>query len=401
MNILFLTIAWPENNESNIYTDLMEEFSDQGHSVYVVAARERRINKATEFTTEHGINVLHVKSGNIKKTGYLEKGISSVLLGYQMELAIKKYYKDIEFDLVIYSTPPITIANTVKNLKRKYNAKTYLLLKDIWPHDIADMGAIKRGGPIWLYFRYKEKLIYRVSDYIGCMSPANIKYVLKHNKNLSPEKVEECPNSIRPKNQIDTIASEIRKKYGVPDKATVFVYGGNLGEPQGVDFLLDAASEIKDNKEVAFLIVGSGTEYLKIKERIEKEAIDNILLLQRLPKEEYDNLVRTCDVGLVLLDRRSTIPNFPSRLLTYLDIGMPVLCATDDVCDMGGIVEEYNCGIKVLHGDINSFLKAIEKLSSNGNLRENMSIKARELLEKRYTTRHSYEIIMNHFKGEN
>lgn len=401
MNILFLTIAWPENNEHNIYTDLMEEFRDAGHSVYVVAARERRVNKPTESTIENGINVLHVKCGNIKKTNYIEKGISSVLLGYQMKAAIRKYYPSINFDVIIYSTPPITLANAIKSLKKKHNAKTYLLLKDIWPHDIADMGAIIRGGPIWLYFRQKEKLIYKTSDYIGCMSPANIKYVLKYNKNLALEKFEECPNSIKPSKQRYVDTFEIRKKYGVPKDEIIFLYGGNLGEPQGVGFLLDAASQMKDNKKVLFLIVGSGTEYSNIRMRIEKEDFNNVLLLERLPKKEYENLVRACDIGLVLLDRRSTIPNFPSRLLSYLDIGMPVLCATDEVCDMGDIVEEWDCGIKTLHGDINSFIQAVDRLASDKDLRMSMSKNARKLLEQKYTANHSYEIIMNHFEGEN
>jgi glycosyltransferase involved in cell wall biosynthesis len=399
MNILFLTIAWPEYSERNIYTDLMEEFKEAGHSVYVVATRERRVGKPTEHAIENGMHILRIKSGNITQTNYFEKGVSSILLGYQMRAAIIRYFNDVGFDLIIYSTPPITIANTVKKLKRSYNANTYLLLKDIWPHDIAGSGVIKKGGLIWHYFRQKEKLIYRVSDYIGCMSPANIQYVLKYNTYLDPEKVEECPNCIKPTEQKRSNRTEIRKKYGIPDTSTVFIFGGNLGKPQGVNFLLDAAGQMTGNEKVFFLVIGSGTEYSKIKNRIEKESISNVLLLERLPKEEYEELVRASDVGLILLDRHSVIPNFPSRLLSYLDIGLPVLCSTYDVCDMGDIVEEWNCGIKTLHGDLDSFTIAVNKLASNKNLRINMSKHSRELLEEKYTAKQGYKTIMKHFEG--
>lgn len=397
MNILFLTIAWPEENESNIYTDLMKEFQDAGHSTYIVAARERRSGKSTKVTIENGMHVLRVKSGNITQTNYFEKGISSILLGLQLRTAIRKYYKNIRFDLIIYSTPPITIANAVKKLKRYHNANTYLLLKDIWPHDIAGSGVIKKGGLIWHYFRQKEKLIYCVSDYIGCMSPANIQYILEHNTYLNPERVEECSNSIIPTVQKKTNRAGIREKHGIPDISTVFIFGGNLGKPQGVNFLLDAACQMIDNERIFFLIIGSGTEYSKIKNRIEKESINNVLLLERLPKEEYEDMVRASDVGLILLDRHSVIPNFPSRLLSYLDVGLPVLCSTDDVCDMGDIVEEWNCGIKTLHGDLDSFIIAVNKLASNKSLRMNMSQHSRELLEKKYTAKQGYKIIMKHF----
>lgn len=401
MNILFLTLAWPEGNEHNLYTDLMEEFKYNGHNVYVVTARERRVGKATEYSVKNGLNILRVRCGNIQKTNPFEKGISSVLLGYQMQIAIKKYLSNINFDLIMCSTPPITLARTIKALKKKYSAKVYLLLKDIWPQGPADMGAIMKGGLIWTYFRRKEKLMYEVSDYIGCMSLANVKYVLNHNKELSPIKVEECPNTIRPRERKPVNYIQIRNKYKIPEGAVVFLFGGNLGKPQGVSFLIDVAEHMTDREDVFFLIVGSGTEYSKIKIRIEEKSLKNILLLERLPKLDYEMLCNASDVGLILLDKNFTIPNFPSRLLTYLDIGMPVLCATDSVTDVGDIVEEWNCGIKTLHGDINGFIQVVDKLANHEELRINMSRNARKLLEGKYTVKHSYEIIMKHFEEEN
>jgi hypothetical protein len=46
------------------------------------------------------------------------------------------------------------------------------------------MGAFKKNGIIYNYFRFKEKAMYKEADYIGCMSPANVKYILEHNKYL-------------------------------------------------------------------------------------------------------------------------------------------------------------------------------------------------------------------------
>lgn len=399
MNILFLTLVWPENNEDNLYTDLMQEFIDANHTVFVVAVRERRVGKPTEYSMQNGMHILRVKCGNIQKTNPIEKGVSSAVLGYLMRAAIRRFYSNITFDLIISTTPPITLAGTIKVLKQKHRAKTYLLLKDIWPQGPADMGAIKKNGFVWHYFKQKEKQIYQVSDYIGCMSSANVQYVIKHNEDLDPEKVEECPNSVRPRNLVGTSCSKIRIKYGVPEEAIVFLFGGNIGKPQGVSFLVDVVDHIMDRKDIFFIIVGSGTEYSMIKTAIEQKYCSNILLLEKLPKDDYEEFCRACDVGLILLDNKFTIPNFPSRLLSYLDIGMPVLCATDDVCDMGDIVEEWECGIKTLHGDTDSFINAINKLASDKELRMAMSINARSLLEQKYTAKHSYDIIMSHFQG--
>jgi len=285
----------------------------------------------------------------------------------------------------------------VKKLKKSHNAKTYLLLKDIWPQAPVDLGAIRKGGLPWRYFRRKEKQIYKVSDYIGCMSPANVEYVLKHNPEVAKEKVEECPNSIRPGEKKRIASNTIRQKYGIPNDAVLFLFGGNIGKPQGAGFLIDAAAQIDGRNDIFFIIVGGGTESLKIEREIKKKNLRNILFIHYLPKAEYEAICASCDVGLVLLDKRFTVPNFPSRILSYLDAGMPVLCATNDFCDAGDILKEWGCGIKVLHGDIEGFITQVERIAGDRELRERMGANARKLLEEKYTAKQSYDIIVKHF----
>ena len=98
---------------------------------------------------------------------------------------------------------------------------------------------------------------------------------------------------------------------------------------QGLIFLLDVIAANEERNESYFIIVGSGTEYGKIKSWFEANHPDNSMLLSSLPKKEFDDLVKACDVGLIFLDKRFTIPNYPSRLLSYLENRMPVLLATD------------------------------------------------------------------------
>lgn len=71
------------------------------------------------------------------------------------------------------------------------------------------------------------------------------------------------------------------------------------------------------------MIVGSGTEFSKVQTWFTTNTPGNALLLAGLPKNEYDQLIQSCDVGLIFLDRRFTIPNFPSRMLSYLEYKMP------------------------------------------------------------------------------
>lgn len=200
MNVLFLTLlSFDSLRERTIYTDLLREFVKNGHNVYAISPVERRQRQNTHLIQEENATILRLKIGNTQKTNIIEKGISTVLIEPIFIKAIKKYFSNIKFDLVLYSTPPITFYKAIDYVKKRDGAKSYLLLKDIFPQNAVDLGMMTTTGPrsiIYKYFRRKEKKLYAISDHIGCMSPANVKYVLDHNPEVEPSKVEVCPNSI-------------------------------------------------------------------------------------------------------------------------------------------------------------------------------------------------------------
>lgn len=403
MNILFLTLLdFSTINEKGIYTDLMREFAKENHNLYIISPIEKRKNKQTKLIQNENVKILKLQIGNIQKTNIIEKGISTLTLESKFKKAINKYFSDIKFDLVLYSTPPITLYKAVEFVKKRDDAKTYLLLKDIFPQNAVDLGILKTNGVrsvFYKYFKNKEKKLYNISDYIGCMSEANVKFLLKENTFIEKEKVEICPNSIEPLklNITENEKSEIRKKYNIPIDKKVFLYGGNLGKPQGVNFLIECIRKNEKNKNAFFLIVGSGTEFKKLKTFYNRENPKNSKLLEFLPKEDYEILANSCDIGLIFLDNRFTIPNFPSRILSYMQASMPVLAATDMNTDIGAVIEKGGFGYWCESVDSNKFNNLVNKLTED-ELVEKKGRQARAYLENYYTARCSYDVIIKHFK---
>ncbi|MGI5912942.1 MAG: glycosyltransferase family 4 protein [Syntrophomonadaceae bacterium] len=400
MNILFLTLLdFSTIDESGIYTDLIREFIKENHKVCIISPTEKRKHAQTKLIDKGKYKILKLQIGNIQKTNMIEKGISTLTLESKFIKGIKQFFSNVKFDLIIYSTPPITFQKAVKYIKDRDNAKAYLLLKDIFPQNAVDLNMFSKKSPIYWYFRQKEKNLYRNSDYIGCMSPANVEFVLKHNPDISKKIVEVCPNSIEPLNlNIDRERGKgIKTKYNIPLDKTVFIYGGNLGKPQGIDFLIECLKSNKENEQVYFVIAGSGTEFNKLKKHLEIEKPKNVQLFSQLPKNDYEILANSCDVGLIFLDKRFTIPNFPSRILSYMQASMPVLAATDIYTDVGKVIEEGNFGFCCESSNVNEFNKIVKQLC-NAELRKQMGANARQYLENYYTSRHSYEIIMKHFE---
>lgn len=399
MNILFLTLVGINSlSEKGIYTDLLREFTKDGHNVFVVSPTERRNHENTHLIVEEKATILRLKIGNTQKTNIIEKGISTVMIEPSFKKAIRKYFSEIKFDLIIYSTPPITLTSAVEYVKKRDGAKTYLLLKDIFPQNAVDLGMLSINGlksPIYKHFRRQEKKLYKISDRIGCMSQANADYILKHNPEIQTEIVEVCPNSIEATDRSvdEKVRDEIRSKYGIPLDKNVFVYGGNLGKPQGVPFLIECLEKCRDIESAYFLIIGDGTEYKVLEEYVNRSGQKNVKLMKRMPKEDYDNMVGACDIGMIFLDHRFTIPNFPSRLLSYMQAKLPVLACTDTNTDIGKVIEEGEFGWWCESDNPESFCKMVRKASEKNQ--STLGDNAYDYLQAYFSVNKAYTTIIN------
>lgn len=400
MNILFLTMSgFSSLNNCGIYEDLIREFVNNGHNAYVVSPTEKRERIKTHISElTDGFTLLRVKTGNLQKTNLLEKGMATLRISSQFEKAINKSFGKVKFDLILYTTPPITLVNVIKYFKKRDKAKTFLLLKDIFPQNAVDIGILHKNGVkgiIYKYFRKKESELYRISDYIGCMSNANIEYILANNSGISSEKVTVVPNSIAP--QDVSLSDEdkfvMREKYGIPQDKIVFVYGGNLGKPQDIPFIIQCMQSQQDNEKAFFLIAGDGTEFNKLKEYVETINPQNVKLLQRLPREDFDKMLAACDVGLIFLDHRFTIPNYPSRLLSYMQASLPVLACTDPNTDVGQDIANGGFGWRCESNDPAKFAALVQEICMS-DLREKGKI-ANEYLYEHFTVSEGYKIITN------
>lgn len=394
MNVLFISLmGYTSIYERDIYTDLLRVFISQGHSVYVISPAERRQRVKTGLVEEKGSIILRVKTGNIQKTSIIEKGISTILLESQIVAAIKKFFGKIRFNLILYTTPPITITKAVEFVKKRDHAVSYLMLKDIFPQNAADIGLLSKTGIkgiLFQYFRNKEKKLYSLSDYIGCMSPANEEYVLKNNPEICKDRLRVCPNSIEV-NDISLTENEkkqMRNKYCIPQDRIVYIYGGNLGKPQGINHMISCIKNQKNNEKVFFVIIGSGTEFDKIDAWVKEEAPENVRLMGKMPKNEYMELVSCCDIGLLFLDHRFTIPNFPSRIVDYMQSKLPIIACTDCVSDVGLIITKERFGWWCESNNVEAFGTVIEE-SMKANTKE-MGERAFAFLEKEWNVKKQY-----------
>lgn len=397
MNVLFITMAtFSGISEHSVYPDLIRCFSNNGHQIYVLLPNEERNNKNTYNEEAGNAHIIYVRTGNLFNVNMVTKLKSRAGVAKRFIHVIKNMLNDVKFDLILYSTPPTTFYKVVSYVKKRDNAYSYLMLKDIFPQNAVDLGMIRQNGLIYKILRLWEKMLYRVSDTIGCMSPANKEYLLMHNPWINIETVELCPNALEqtPCNFGDKRL--IREQYGIPTNKTIFIYGGGLGKPQGIDFLLSCIEKIGDNSGCFFMICGDGVYYESIKER-ESKYPQRVKIIKWLPVNEYNRIVYASDVGLIFLNHNFKIPNYPSRILLYMECSLPILAATDTSTDIGRIAKENGYGdwCESIKGNEETFIQIMEQFR-DVKKRMEFGKNAKEYFETNYTVDNVYRDIQKH-----
>lgn len=369
MKVLFTLLSAPENlSNGDMYADLIMEFKKNGHDVTVIGGSQ----KETLYYNEDGIRILRVKSMPILYVkNLIRKGIGMATLPWCMKLAYKKYLNKETFDWIVMPTPPITLIDLVKYIKKKNDAKLYMILRDIHPQSSASLGEIKYKWMIDYLYR-RSDLGYRISDIVGCMSPANINFIQKEHKIPSSTKCTVLYNWMNyTPYQIDR-DSDLRRKYNLTNKYVV-LFGGNIGLGQCVENIADLASHYLNNKDISFVIIGKGVKKDELQQMAKEQNLNNMLFIDFMPRNEYLSFVKSADIGLISIHGNNAAPTCPSKVLSYMSLKIPVLALINSNSDYGQVyLEQANAGLWSVASDKNNVYKQFDKLYADAGLRKEM-----------------------------
>ena len=395
MKILFLFQIF-EFESSTIYLDLVRECVKRGHEVSLIAGTSRPDRPSGIVVTE-GIRTVHMVLPDQFGAGSAKKALIQMSIPRRMKSLMKQYFNDDKFDIIAYPTPPITLAPVLKYCKKHYrSAMTYLMLKDIFPQNAVDLKMFSASSPIYRYYRHLEKKLYRYSDRIGCMSEANIKYLKKQDPEIPEEKLEYFPNTA-------AVQPLPTQKTSVPSDNLRIVFGGNMGRPQAIEDLIKGIRKCGERAELSdvyFYFIGNGSESDKIEEFVKNIKPANFSYKHQMPRDEYEQLVNNADAGLISLSADFTIPNFPSRLLPYMQKAKPVLAVVDDATDIDTcITDEAHCGYAVRAGDPEAFISGIRWLKANKEKLPELGMNGRRYFERFFNAGISVDILERALSG--
>ena len=397
MNVLQFSISYSLNSDT-IDSDMAEALVKAGHKVCALSMDPKFNSKEGEIHDKNGVEVLCVKTGAVQKVSKYKKGVNFLMLPRIVKKAVQKHWGNNSFDFILFEAPPVTLQSVIRWAKNKFNCPAYLMQKDIFPQNAVDLKFFGKRSLAYAYFRSQEKKMLKASDFIGCMSQANIDYIRKHNPYLNPECVEYFPNTKSIKPLKEENKTEIRKKYSLPQNACIFLFGGTMGKPQNVEIICKAMDYFNKDNSVFFLFIGSGTDANVLKKHIKDTPITNALFLDYMPRDDYEKILRACDVGLISLNPNFTIPNYPSKILSYMECSIPVVASLDLNTDYGKLLQkDAKCGYSSDASKPEEFIANLKKMSQNLENAREMGLNGRKYLEEHFDVAKSVKILEGHF----
>ena len=364
-----------------VVDDLMRRLASEGdESVIYVPTPTRNVREGVEWKRKE---VLCNGKMVVKRFHMYGEGKNPVLralrycfceLVYLHHLLWDKY--DVAF---IDSTPPIQgLKLPIVRLFRKcpvvYNAQ------DLFPDTLSGTGLAKKGGLLWKIGSWVARVTFNNTDKIIAISE-DIKRTLVEVKGIPAEKVVVVYNWVD-SDAVVPIAKEenpLFEKFGLSREKFLVVYAGNLGNAQNINIVVDAAARLRDNKNVEFVVFGSGGLENDIRARIEAEGLKNLRLLPLQPVERVKYVYSLGDVCLVSCKEGLGGSAMPSKTWSILSCGRPVL-ANFDEGELQMILTKNKLGVFTKAGDLEGFVEAIRQLAAEPERCAEMGARGRQFI---------------------
>ena len=405
MNILLINNYYPPEigAASHLYYYLAKKLINRGHNVYVLTGipryniekkiylsyKNQNRKKIIIENSSEGVKVLRVKLPYVERRQLLRRGLEHFEIAFKLFFYSKKSLLSNPIDVSLVYSPPLTLYWTASRIRKMLGTPFVLNVQDLFPQAAIDLGVIK--NPLLIrFFKQLEKKAYKESDLITVHSENNKKYIEKIAD--KPEKVLVVENwidedEIKPGNK----GNEFAKKYGLVDKFVVS-FAGTLGFSQDMEVIVRAANLLKNMKDIMFIIVGDGVRLEETKRLIKELQLKNILLIPPVPREKYPLVLNSSDLSLATLTKDVKTPVVPSKILSIMSAGIPVIASMNLEGDAPKLIENANAGYVVPPGDFRSLAEKIMILYKNPELRKALGRNGRNYIENNLSASYAAKI---------
>jgi colanic acid biosynthesis glycosyl transferase WcaI len=390
MRILFMAQCYaPEDvSAAVLITELATDLAQRGHEVSFVTAAPSYPHgcvfpgyRNRPYQTEWLDNVRVVRTWSYispRKTFWrriLNYGTFSATAFYGGLLAGKP-------DVVVNFSPPLPLGLPAWLLSRSWNVPWVLQLNDLYPEAAVAAGVLRNSAAI-NFFSAMERFFYRHTGHISLLSDGFRRNLLA--KGVPAEKISVIPVWADP-DAVRPLAKEnsFRQEHGLTGQFVV-MYAGNVGHTSSLEDVLVAASLLRSQPDLRFVIVGDGVKKAALEDFCREQKLVNVRFLPFQPREIFAEMLAAADVSLVTLNQNSSQTSLPSKTFNIMASARPIVSVTPPHSEIAQLVTAAGCGVNTPPGQPELLAESLLKLKSNRHLLGTMGQNGRWQLEQKYS----------------
>jgi len=369
-----------------VLTELAEDLVKLGRRVKVITGQpgydptsRRRAPSHEEYRGIKIRRLAYLRASKNRLVGRFLSYVSFLVAccGYLLFVSHRDYDS-----VLLASSPPIMSVLGVL-LKRIYSMRFTFLVHDLYPDLAIALGITRSEGISSRIMNWITQTALRGADKVVLLSHDVERRILA--RGISAEKLVVIPNwadgTLVP--GLPTTNTRFRREQGLVGKFVV-LYTGNLGLYYDLQTVLDAASLLKPESDICFILVGEGGEKASLVGRAEAEKLSNVRFFPYQPAECYSDLLHTGDALLLTLAGGIEEISVPSKTYKYLAARRPIVAVMAPKSEIAAMIRDEKCGISVSPGDGEGLAQAILRLRDDPGLRETAAVNARRLFERKF-----------------
>lgn len=393
MRTLLLILQFPPdvNATGLLMAQVAKGLTARGHEVAVITSFphyerfqvwESYRGKWRERTHEHGLDVTRVNVfANGKKQNMNYRLLS--YLSFNAFAALTNFLRREKYDVMLcpnggfFTGVAAYTSGSIKGTPFVYN------VQDLYPETPVAQGQLTNRRAIDGLARI-ERFMYRRAKHITVITPAFEKNLVRE-KNVPRDKVSVIPNFVDtefirplPKENFFSAQHNLTNKF-------VITHAGNLGYVYDLETMLEAAAQLRSERDMVFLIVGNGVLRARLEAKAEQLALDNVRFMDFQPYETLPYLRAASDVQVSLYRAGAARYSMPSKLYEIMASARPVLASAEAGSDVANLIAETQCGICVEPHNAEALVHALLELKTNSARRAEMGQHGRAAAEKQFS----------------
>ena len=349
MRILFLTDNFPPevNAPASRTFDHCKEWVKAGAEVTVITCNpnfpQGKVYEGYKnkwFKQEEmmeGIRVIRVWTYIVPNVGFLKRTLDFI------SFSVSAFFAGlfVKTDIIVATSPQFFTALAGRTLHWWKRKPWVMEVRDLWPESIKTVGAMKDNLFI-RYFEWEEMRCYRSAKKIVVVTDSFKRKLIE--RGVDEQKIFVVKNGVdkslfKPMKKDADIVKQLHL-----EGKTVVGYIGTHGMAHKLDFILNCANDLKNDKSLHFILMGGGAEKENLLRMKEELKVDNVTMLDPVPKTEVGRYISVLDICLINLRKSPLFTTvIPSKIFENAAMAIPILMGVEGEAQQ--IIEGYEAGL--------------------------------------------------------